>query len=130
VAPAAILAVITLSLFFVLQDFGPESTIRQFHRAVEAKDMREALSLTTDGERDPSSIDLATQIDWLMRVGNRYQIRRVQRSGENVVAAVEYRQSNGPIRVMVWVIEKPKGTTRWKINAAKTLNLLKNTLGF
>ena len=128
-APALLLALVTLSTFFVLQAAGPESAIRQFHRAIENKDIQEAISLTSDGVADPNTETLINQIDWLLRGGHRYQIRRVQGTGESVVAAVEYKRDNGPIRAMVWVVEKRRGNPRWKINASKTLNILRDTLG-
>ncbi len=119
---AAVLTVLTLSVFSVLREFGPESAVRKFHRAVLSNN-RDELLLTIQQPASQSAFSYLAQNVWnFAKVGGRYQIRSLQRNTNQVVAEVEYSYPNGQlIASTLWVVNREKAG--WKINVDATAQL-------
>ncbi len=116
---AAILAAITLVTFAVFQDYGPQSAIRRFHRAVLRKDGAEANQLLAGGLNSPEGQALVNFVDEIARSSNSYEIVGMRRDRGAVVASVEYHMPNGMAASRVWYVRKQGG--EWKIDAFNTL---------
>lgn len=126
-AAAATLSLLTLGVFYVLQDYGPESAIRRFHDAVLKRDPVELQRVTDEDVRSQSVQQLITQVGAFMRSGS-YQLLRMERSATQVQAAVVYRaRGSRDVFPMIWVVEKRGGL--WKVNADKTMTILRDNLG-
>jgi len=123
----AVLSLLTLSVFYVLQDYGPESAIRRFHDAVVRGDGIELQRVTAEDIRSPSVILLARDVKNFL-VDGTYQLSRMERSQNQVQAAVVYRaKGSAELFPMIWIVEK-RGSV-WKVNADKTLTILRDNLG-
>ncbi|MGV3614879.1 MAG: hypothetical protein ACO1SV_06050 [Fimbriimonas sp.] len=124
IGAAALLATVTLGVFYVLQDYGPESAIRRFHRAVQARDSGELARVTEQPIDSPEVQELIRWVDQTSRFGARYQLLRVERQRREVYAALDYTAPNGENYATVWVVEK-KGET-WKVDAVRTVTILRD----
>lgn len=125
IGASLILTVLTLTVFFILQDYGPESVIRRFHQAA-LEDDRAAISQTVMGGPDtPWAIKLQQSVRQLAREGYRYEFSRVIRLPRQVYVNVVYYPPgfpavNAPGVVFGWVVQKPQ--RRWEINPRLTLS--------
>jgi len=123
----AVLSLLTLGVFYVLQDYGPESAIRRFHDAIVRGDGVELQRVTMEDIRSPNVRLLARDVNNFLRNGA-YQLVRMERSQTQVKAAVVYRaKGSSELFPMIWVVEK-QGSI-WKVNADKTLTILRDNLG-
>lgn len=124
---AAVLALITLGVFSVLQDYGPESAIRRFHAAVMQEDAIELQTVTEQNVRTPAVRELAGQVHSFLTQGN-YQLLRMERSPLQVRAAVVYTSRLTHEQFpMIWVVEQRNHV--WRVDANKTLTILHDSLG-
>ncbi len=148
---AGLLAAVTLFVFFVLQNYGPESAVRRFHAAVSR------VKVSPDGRYDmPYSAAEELQrvtmqrigtasVGYLVRftserfaAGGTFQIVRVERGTENsnqMLAAVVYRIPGYLPDAAIWVVEQPRDgegmrSSDWKVNADGTANAIRDHLGF
>ena len=124
VGAATTLAVVVLGVFFVLQDYGPESAIRRFHRAVQVGDVRELARVTKQPISSRAVADLSGWVQQMRHVGARYRLLRVDRQPREVYAALEYVLPDGQTYPTVWVVEKPRET--WQIDAARTVTIIED----
>lgn len=124
---AAVLALITLGVFAVLQDYGPESAIRRFHAAVMQDDPIELQSVTEQNVRTPAVRELAVQVRSFLSTGS-YQLLRMERSPAQVRAAVVYTSRTTHEQFpMIWIVEQRNHV--WRVDANKTLTILHDSLG-
>ena len=124
---AGILALLTLGVFYVLQDYGPESAIRKFHVAAAAGDAGALQSVTQQPVRTQEVQILAAKVRRLLGEGYRYQVLRMDRSPTQVRAAVVYTVGNIELPE-IWVVEKDGRS--WKIDAFTTEGIQRDSLGF
>lgn len=121
---AAALAVITLSVFYVLQDYGPESAIRRFHHAVQVGDANELARVTEQSLQDPSTSELARWVNQMSRLGAHYRLLRVDREPSKVYAALEYVLPNGETYPTVWIVDRTERGGTWRVDAQSTVMVL------
>ncbi len=127
-AAAALLALVTLAVFYVLQDYGPESAIRRFHRAAQNGDVRELQRVTAEPVTNPAVGEMYNWVRRMQRIGGRYRLARVERQPTRVYAALVYEIPNGEQYATVWVVVKPRGSTLWQVAATDTRTILRRGL--
>ena len=116
---ALLLAGLTAGVFWVLQDYGPESALRKFHRAAVNRNYRELTQLVAPNSYEDSLNRLYYMVDTFARSGAQYQLLYVKRENKRVVAEVAYAWPNRKLVVPVfWVVEKFPGG--WKVNVNQT----------
>ena len=125
-APAAALGALTLSTFFVLQDYGPESAIRRFHQAIAERDLQE-LAKVTEQEINTNAV---AQLVWRVRsidpTAQNYRLLRTDRSSREVRVEVGYRTPPGYVVVLPWIVQKTGSA--WRVDAIETLGWMQRYL--
>lgn len=116
---AAIVAVITLGTFYILQDYGPASAIRRFHEAIFNNDVGELQQVTYDKINSPAVRELITAVNSIGEPASHPQVARMDRQVGEVRAAVVYTYPNNLRTARVWVVEKHDKL--WQVNAEKTV---------
>ncbi|MFQ3587077.1 MAG: hypothetical protein SNJ74_02275 [Fimbriimonadaceae bacterium] len=123
VLPAAILAVLTLGVFWSLREYGPETALRKFHRGAVQREIEEVYRVTVPNPNPNTVGFLATRIHQFAQQGARYQVRYVQRRAGFVVAEVEYVFDRRGIRVpMLYVVRKVDG--QWRVDTDASIALM------
>ncbi len=112
------LALVVMLVFFVLQDYGPESAVRRFHEAIVRHD-NETLKRVTKGslETEVAQFEL-TAVEQVLKAGARYQLVRTDHRAGWVGAEVVYRSPNGQTGTIYWVVVKDGPT--WKVDPEAT----------
>ena len=124
---AVLLAAVTLGVFSVLQDYGPESAIRRFHHAVQVGDLNELQRVTKQDLREGSPAKLTAWVSNIIHAGARYRLLRVERQPTEVYAALEYVLPNGESYPTVWIVEKERTAgSSWKVDAKLTYQVLQD----
>ncbi len=120
---AALLSLLTLTVFAYLKDTGPESALRLYHQHVLSGNFAES-----DKMVDPESGGAASEAlyETLGRIlgasGQQPRLGRVVTEGRSAYVDVTYfSKLPGNIMTVRFVVKKPG--YRWKIDAAETLNL-------
>ncbi len=115
---AVALTLLTLFVFWVLQDYGPESAIRRFHDAVLNGDTHVLAQVTQEDIRDPRVAHLAQAVTWLDQQGARSVILGMHREPKLVAAEVQYTLPDGGEGRTWWIVVKIQRT--WKVDASQT----------
>lgn len=120
---AGCLAVLTLSVFWVSRDTGPESTVRRFHQSLLSGDAAGVSEVLMNGG-DGAGTELASAVSFLLRQTSQVSLGRVRSSGRTATVDVVYvtRPSGGVVTVR-YVVSKPG--LRWRVDALGTLRLLR-----
>ncbi len=126
---ALLLAVLTLSVFWVLQDVGPESAIRRFHQALARRDAGELQSVTLQPLQAPAPQALVSRTQTLLTQGARFRVLRMDRTPNQVIAEVAYVLPNKTGTVMLWVIRNSDRTAAWRVDATATLMATREAVG-
>jgi len=128
---AGVLAVVTLSTFYMLQDYGPASAIRRFHQGVAKEDLSVVQGAIIQPVESPSVGRVVERVQSLIQMesprvaGTERDLSR--RSGPPKVRVVlVYRDIDGSPFPIVWVVEKPSRV--WKINVDKTETIINDYL--
>lgn len=131
IVAASTLALITLFVFYTLQDVGPESAIRRFHMAVLQGNRSEIDALASQGANAPTTQWLESKVVNAIAVLHaRYQVMHMDRSDTSVGAEVAYVLPNGSTMPMYWIIEKDRGRHQWRVNADRTYEITVSTLRY
>ncbi|HWD37236.1 MAG TPA: hypothetical protein VG944_00170 [Fimbriimonas sp.] len=123
---AAVLAAITLFVFFTLQDYGPGSAIRRFHDDVISQNYADLQRICRE---DINSLEvgmLAQMLNDLDERGATSTIASEDRSAAEVDVLVLYRLQGGE-RPYIWVVKKNRGT--WQIDPFETVRANQDTVG-
>ena len=113
-----VVAAITITVFGVLRDYGPESAIRKFHEAVAKHDPQELLRVSTQGLDSYAEQWLVGRVEDNLRRGAWYRVARMDRRPGLVVAEIDYVSPDGTEEQSVWtvvLVEK-----RWLVDAEQT----------
>ncbi|HRK20521.1 MAG TPA: hypothetical protein PLX06_01850 [Fimbriimonadaceae bacterium] len=122
------LGLLTFGVFFVLQDYGPESALRKFHRAAVNGNLREVSEVVAQDSNREFVEGLAGMVFRYARAGARYQLLHVKRENKRVVAEVAYVLPGRPVAYPVlWVVEKERGG--WKVDVNETVKIRLQTYG-
>lgn len=123
---AGVLAFVVLFVFFVLQEYGPESAVRRFHRAVQTKNWREVQLVTKQPFEEWAVQRLVADVASLTQSPGSHRLVRMDRSPGQVRAAVVYYHPRRLPVVRIWIVERFR--EGWKIDADKTLTTLRDAL--
>ncbi len=124
---AIVLALLVGSVFGMLQDYGPESALRKFHRAVVARNLAGIRRAVREGSRDENINALAAMVERYSSAGAHYRVLKTQRQDRRILALAEYFFADRPIRsTFVWVVAKSGG--RWRVDADATVDLRRQML--
>jgi hypothetical protein len=121
---AALLAVLTLSVFFLLQNYGPESTVRRYHEAVAKGDRVTQDQLIEETPDNPAAVQLSSLLTGIRRVADGYRPVNMDRKPGSVLLEVAYIRGNGIMARLPWIVHKRPGWNRWRISATDTLRWL------
>ncbi len=120
-ASATVLAAVTLGTFAVFQNYGPESAVRRFHRAVATNDPSVIPQIVLTDPNGSAVQDLKRIVAGAVHGGADYRIVKSERSSEQVEMLALY---PGGLRI-VWVVTKKRGQDRWRINPYLTIQGLR-----
>jgi hypothetical protein len=123
IVASSILGVMTLGVFFGLQNYGPESIVRRFHRAAATGDDQTIAMVTKENLGNRAVQSLMNEIRALANQGYSYEFQRVQNIPEArvTVVYVTYVPSKpGSQLSRPWILSKPEQL--WKVEAEATLD--------
>jgi hypothetical protein len=121
---AGALAAMTLFVFAVLQDYGPEAAIRRFHTALAQNDARGIMELSYPPSAQPGTITRsAYELSQFVRNrfvirGARVQLYAMSRRPDRAAAVVTYLLPEGA-EAMTWILRK--SNREWKVDTAETV---------
>ena len=140
---AATLALLVLFVFWALQNYGPESTIRRFHgvvahictylppeqpydpRLLRREDYVELAHLTGGAQNSKSLAGLVDGVRGSIYFRQTFSIARNDyKTTRHTLVVVVYKSRKGEQNAAVYVVDKPDQS--WIINAGDTALLLKN----
>jgi hypothetical protein len=128
--PAILLAAITLAVFWILQDYGPESAIRRFHQAAITGDRDTLQGVSLHRIESPAVQELENDVRTLLRGGGAYRILRMDRGPRRVSAEVVYGRPGSPVVIpMIWFVDKPEGHRSWRVNAPAIIAFRRQVFG-
>lgn len=125
---ATVLAILTLGMFYVLQDYGPASSIRRFHAALAEKNLGELQAVTIDKIDTPDAVRFLHFLYPAVKDKIPYTVAREDGTSKQVEAAVVYSLPNGQRSAMIWVVVRDRKI--WKVDISKTLTLVESSRGF
>ena len=121
---SAILAGLTLFVFFVLQNYGPESAVRRFHQAFLRRDLPALQEVTVEPLNSEPVNAVAFAVSRVLPAVDGYQLRQIERSQRAVLMEIQYIRGKRIVAVLPWYVEK-KGSPNWRVNATETLNWMR-----
>jgi hypothetical protein len=125
--PAFLVAGLTLFVFFVLQNFGPQSAVRRFHNAILRRDSTELRASVLESTDSKSVRVLVDGVSRLLLngppalAGSRHEPNEEQ-------LLLTYRDDQGNVFPIVFFVEKRPGQRNWKVNSSKTSIAFENYL--
>lgn len=118
---AGAISLLTLYVFARLQDYGPESAIRRFHAAIANQDTQELIRVTAEPIGSNNVRLLVFSVGRWEKAGWTYQLLRMERTSDQVRAAVVYLDPMGGTHPMIWIVERSGRS--WRVNADKTMTV-------
>lgn len=119
--PAAVLAIVVLTVFDKLQNYGPESAVRRFHEALITRNEPELEDVLYDPGSTDALNDIIARIYPLLADGAPIHLSDIDRKPSTVLVLVAYYPPDAQAASYDWVATKtPSG---WKVNAAATTRL-------
>lgn len=117
---AAILAALTLGVFWILRDFGPESALRRFHQAALNGRVADLQAVTVEPVVSPSVKELVASVQrTFQRGGQPPRVARTERMPRLVRSVLLYQVGGDVFVPAVWVVRREKAG--WKVSASETL---------
>jgi len=124
IVAAAILSILTLSVFAVQQNNGPESAVQRFHEGLQQGDARAVAAVSFQSLDDPSFTELGSRVTMLMRAGAQVQLVHIERKDNAAIVHVSY--SLPKQRLVTYI---PFAALRlrgaWMVDSRKTLELMR-----
>ena len=111
---AALLSGVTLSTFYLLRNYGPESAIQRFHAAALAGDQTEISKLTLRPD-SPNVVELVAEVRKMARLGARPEVENAPRGPREVIVQIVYRSAYAE-ETIFWDVAETKAS-RWLIDA-------------
>ena len=113
---SAALALVTLGVFGLCRDYGPESAIRRFHHGLATNDPAEIAQVVTLDIHTSAVQELERlAVGAYAQNGGTYRIATSKRSDDQVEMLATYGESSA----IVWVVVK--GRDRWRIDPYLTI---------
>lgn len=122
IAAAASLAVVTLSIFALQQNYGPDSAVRRFELAVREKNLQALQASTTD---PIDSFQVGYLVDTIRQIqasGGSLRTVRTRREGRLASVQTSINLPGGRSMDMVWIVVRQDGA--WRVDARGTLNFV------
>jgi len=116
--PAALLSIVVGGSFFVLRNYGPESTVRRFHFAVLKNDAQTLRNISIGD--DTTVLALATKLRRLFSDRAQISLGRVNDDDPNHVLAQFIYRTRDYTYTINWALEHRR--SGWMIDAETTLN--------
>ena len=127
-ASAILLSVLTLAVFALSRDNGPESTVRRFHQAVASGDMIAVHKEMSDASRE-SGKALRQSVRNALAQGASVQLGKVYIDGRLAYVDVMYvMNGNQVVAILRYVVKK--SDLRWQIDAGETNALRRQMFEF
>lgn len=126
VGSALILAVLTLTVFVLAQNRGPESSLINYLEAVASRDTARLQRVSAEPVTDPAAQALASQFSGWIRAGAKVQTAGVEQGGRRSVVKVVLTSPRGELAAIPVVLVKPPGRYRWLVSATETWALLRS----
>lgn len=123
---AFVLGALTVTVFYMLQNFGPESAIRRFHHGAGQGDFREMARVTLEDPSSPSFRFLANLVREHASRGAQVRLSHVERRAGRAFASVDYIMLN-QYYPMTWIVDRKQAG--WFVNATETCALLTGPMG-
>src|SRR5687767_14248067 len=120
---AVILAAFTVGVFYILQNYGPESAVRRFHNAVAANDLDALARVIQEDVRSPAVRELRSRVWAINETARGIILFSSNRRTREVLVVGQYIAGNGYKFALPWLVQK-KNTTNWRINVTGTLILM------
>lgn len=119
IAAAGGLALLTLSVFFILRNYGPQTALRRFHIAAVQGDRAGLQGVTLQDIRSQTADMLRQRVQYAARIGGQFEILRVLPKGRQAEVDVRYTfPSQGFAAISVWRLRRERGS--WKVDADET----------
>ena len=115
---SVLLALLTTSVFFVLQDYGPESAIRKYNEAVLEGDNLALNQISSQTSDTPDGQWLQAQVHAFLAAGGRLRLEQMQRQPTTDLAEVEYVLRDPPAVRFLFVVTKENHV--WRVNPQAT----------
>ncbi len=119
---SVLLSFLTLSVFYVLQDFGPESAIRKYNQAILDGDYAMEARVSSQPIDSADGLRLHAFVLGLLRDGGRLRLwqldRHVDQPPSYVVAYVDYVTPTGSVGFPIIVTYENHA---WKVNESATV---------
>jgi len=127
IVAAILLASLTLGVFAVQANSGPENTVRRFHDGVLRNNPREVAAFLVQPIEDYAPQVLVRRVQSLAQLGASMDVTRIVRQQNRAIVDVRYTLRNRQIITMLWVTQLDHGV--WKVNAADTLAIIEKMMG-
>ncbi|MHB8637506.1 MAG: hypothetical protein ACYC96_13640 [Fimbriimonadaceae bacterium] len=127
VLASILLALLTISVFYVLQDYGPESAIRKYNEAVQQGDV---VALDQISAQPGETLDgqwLAAKVRDLLAAGGRLRLDTMDRQPTTDLAGVEYVLPGQQPVPFLFVVTKENHA--WKVNPEATRKVFNQVTG-
>ncbi|HLK16134.1 MAG TPA: hypothetical protein VKT78_15120 [Fimbriimonadaceae bacterium] len=119
-----LLALLTISVFYVLQDYGPESAVRKYNEGVLTGDLAAVNQISTQPV-DPNDADwLRAYVQSFLRTGGRLRLMNMDRTPDRSVAYVEYVEPEPPSIQFLFVVRKQNHI--WRISPTETRRVIES----
>lgn len=116
---SVLLSLITLFVFWTLQNYGADSTVQKFHKAAAEMNGEAAAQLVSPDFDSSSTQELWATLVGLMANGRtEYTITHHQRKVNQEVIVVRYRLPNNEMRTLMWAVDRVEG--KWVIDTRET----------
>lgn len=116
---AGLLAIVTLTTFYLVRNYGPESAIQRFHTYALAGDQNGIAQLIVQPSDNQRLLMLEATVMAMARAGAHPELVSVQRGPREIIAHIAYR-GNGPGIDIYWVVDQTNAS-RWLINPDRSL---------
>jgi hypothetical protein len=124
---SVLLALLTISVFYVLQDYGPESAIRKYNEAVLNGDVFAIDQISAQSSDTDDGQWLKAQVQFFLSKGGRLRLDRLVRQPTADIAQVEYVFREPPAIGFFFVVTKDNHV--WRVNPQATHAVIDQVTG-
>lgn len=121
------LAVVTLTVFYRLQMFGPTSAINRFNQAAAEWNTQDLGLVTVQTQYNQADFQVVTLAHNMSLNARAIRIVNLEQSGKAAIARVVYEMPNGGSSVMLYVLTESHGI--WRIDLDQSMTALIRALG-
>lgn len=119
---AVVFACSTLAIFCFSQNYGPESAIRRYHRALSKGDLKTAYSISSSKEHKITEKIIQRKVSKYLATGATWHRRKVVFKDKKAYAVILYVLPNQQVLRTMWSLTRNKNNT-WSIDAEETVSI-------